>query len=978
MAQKIRKVISALFMITALLVTQIPASDVNAARLDVGDYTMDGTTLIKYNGSESSLTLPNSVAVIGAEAFTGNTNLREVIMPERVAEIGFSAFENCTNLNKVVIGESVRTIGSSAFSGCTKLSEINIPKKTRSIGSAAFAKCSSLSTIDVAGANEDFVCTDGVLYNYDKTELLQYLAGKPTTSFSMPDTVEKIGEYAFWGSSLLTQVTLSSNLKEIPEYAFANCDGLSTVSIPGSVQSIHAYAFGDCENLNTVRIPSSVGYIDENAFASSKNVNVVTVPVSEEDLKKEEDISGNAVNGDSTDSSITDQTAQEREYVDFTENVIPGEMGSGKIVGGSVVILMPSEQPVRGVNLPGMETEDGVAASGSQPMTSPEDFMIFAGTLARYSGADTDVTIPTNVSRIGNRVFYENAQLTNVNLPQSTTSIGDFAFARTKLSSVNIPEGVTDIGYAAFYRCDTLTDVTIPQSVTSIRLGAFDGTPWLSQWKQAKDPSSGDFLIVGDGILLAYRGQGGDVTIPDTVKCIGAECFKENKTITNVHIPESVTNIGEDAFYGCSALSELVLPQSLVTIEDRAFKDCPLTQVTIPSNVTGIGVGAFDTTAIGSPIQTVVFEGTTLPLVTFNPTATRLSGENLRTLAFDGVKNAIVQKDTEITQGSVLDQSYAGFRGLTYVISAAPGEGETGALELQKCTQLPDETTGIVEIDVHAKVNGRDYIMTGVKPDVFDAYQTVESWSGLRLTDIIVMGNASDSLRDLIAGVNFSSQGGSVSDLHSETTAVFVYSTKDGMSSDSGLLTAVIPGNTKSYMLLVTESTDKGAAMNAALATEYGSIGGMNLFTMELSMFDALKMIPITKLATNKMELCMPIPAQFTDTEHLHVATIDDNGSPELLSSDVVEVNGTPCIRFVASHFSPYTIYELPDNLQESISETVSVPNNAAGDYTIQYFAQTLTRTTRAIQPKWYVAGILAAISVVLFCMKGKKRKKHV
>ena len=983
MAQKIRRVVSALLMITALLVTQIPATDVSAARIDVGDYTMDGTTLVKYNGAEASITLPSSVSVIGPEAFSGNTSLQEIIVPNSVGTIDFSAFENCTNLKKVSIGESVRTIGSSAFSGCTKLSEINIPRKTTSIGSAAFAKCSSLSSIDVAGGNEDFVCADGVLYNYDKTELLQYLAGKPTTSFQMPSTVEKIEEYAFWGSSLLTQVTLSSNLKEVPEYAFANCDGLSSVSIPGSVQSIYAYAFGDCANLSTVSIPSSVGYIDENAFASSLNVNVVTVPVSANTATKETDetegVSGNSISGDVVENSVTGNATGDREYVDFTENVLPGEMGSGKIVGGSVVVLMPLEQPVRGVNVPGMETEDGVAASGSNPMTTTalEDFTILSGTLADYNGSDTDITIPTNVSRIGDRVFYENSQLTNANLPQSLTSIGDFAFARSALSSVYIPEGVTDIGYAAFYHCNTLSDVTIPQSVTSIRLGAFDGTPWLTQWLQAQDKSSGDFLIVGDGILLAYRGQGGNVTIPDTVKRIGAECFKGNASISAIHFPESVIAIGEDAFNGCSSLSELALPESLVTIEDRAFKDCPIEQLTIPQNVTGIGAGAFDATAIGSPMQTVVFDGTTLPLVTYNSTATRLSGESLRTLAFEGVKNAIIKENTEIAPGSVLDHGYAGFRGLVYVISAEPGEGETGALELQKCTQLPDAVTGVVEIDVHAKVNGRDYIMTGVKPDVFDAYKTVEAWSGLRLTGIKILGNASDALNDLISGVNFSSQGGSVNDLHSETTAIFVYSVKDGMSADSGLLTAVIPGNTNSYLLIITGCEDGGTAMNSALAAAYISTGGMNVFTMEITMYDALKMIPITKLATNKMELCMPIPSQFTNTENLHVATVDSNGSPELLASEVVNVNGTPCIRFVASHFSPYAIYELPNAFEGTVSETVSLSGNAAGSGTMQYLTQTLTLKASTVQPKWYVAGVLAIVSVVLFCMKGKKRKKR-
>lgn len=973
MAKKIRRVISVLLMITALLVTQIPAKDVSAARVDIGDYTMDGTKLVKYNGSEAVITLPNSISFVGSEAFSGNTDLKEIIITDQVTQIDFSAFENCSNLSKVTIGESVRTIGSSAFSGCTKLSEVNIPKKTETIGSAVFAKCSSLSTINIAAGNENFVCEDGVLYNIDKTELYQYLAGKPTTAYAMPNSVSKIGEYAFWGASLLTNVTLSSNLREVPEYAFANCDGLSSVTIPGSVQSILAYSFGDCSNLSAVNIPSSVGYIDENAFASSQNVNVITVPVSANTAVAGSD---DSVSGTSIGGGVIDGATKAAEYVDFTENVMPGEMGSGKIVGGNAVILMPSNQPVRGINISGLETEDSIAASGNQTTMSQEDSLILAGTLAEYRGTASELVVPSNVNRIGDRVFYENKNLSRVDMPESVTSIGDFAFARSSVSSMYIPKGVTDIGYAAFYHCDTLDDVTIPTSVTTVRLGAFEGTPWLNQWLQKADDSEGDFLIVGDGILLAYRGSGNDVTIPDTVKYIGAECFKGNTTVSNVLIPEGVTVIGEDAFNGCSSLKDIVLPQSLVSIEDRAFKDCPFEQVTIPQNVTGIGVGAFDTTAVGTPLQTVVFDGTNLPFVIYNPTATRLSGEGLRTLSFEGVKNAIIRKDSEVAPGSVLDQNYAGFRGLIYTVSAEPNEGEVGALELQKCTQLPDETTGIVEIDVHAKVNGSDYIMTGVKQDVFDAYKTVESWSGLRLTDIKVLGNASDSLKELISGVHYSSSGGSISDIHSEATAIFVYSTKNDVSTDSGLLTAVIPGNTNSYMLLISENAEAEAVIKSALATEYPSIMSANIVAMDMMMYDALNMLPITKLATNKMELCIPIPDKLRSSENLHVATVDSNKRLEMLASEIVEVNGTPCICFVASHFTPYAIYELSDDIHENSSEVISVSDNAAGNATMQYITETLTKNSKTIQPKWYVAGILAVTSVILFCIKGKRRKK--
>lgn len=983
MARYVKKLIAVLMMVTALIVTQIPAVDVEAARVDIGDYTMDGDTLVKYNGTEATVTVPNSVRTIGHEAFSGNTSITEVVIPSSVTKVDFSAFENCPNLLKVTMGSNVKTIGASAFSGCTSLKSISLPAKTSELGSGAFAKCSSLSNIPIDYQNKSFVCESGVLYNKDMTEILQYLAGKPSTSYTMPSSVEKIGEYAFWGAELLTGVTISSKVKEIPEYAFDNCNGLSTVTLPSSVESLQAYSFGDCVNLSKIYIPKSVGYIDENAFACSNRITIQFTdgsgnPVGDTTTVNENAadsvVSENAaVSGNAAQTEDQSDTSFLYETTDFTENVLPGELGAGKIVGGNVVVMMSSEQAVRGANMGLAETEDGIAASGSHGTYTPGDYEILSGTLAGYYGSDSDVALPVNVSRIGERAFYKNDTLHTIELPSRLTSIGDFAFARSGLTSVNIPEGVTDIGYAAFYHCNQLADVTIPTTVSHIDLGAFEGTPWLNQWLNGGGDGN-DFLVVGDGILLAYRGAGGSVVIPEGVHTIGADCFKGNGTISQVTIPEGVTNIGEDAFNGCSMLSSVTLPQSLIKLEDRAFADCPFRQVSIPAGVQEIGLGAFDATAIGSPMQAIVFEGSTLPMVTYNTTATRLSGANLRRLALEGIGKAILRQDAQITSGSVLDQNYYGFRGLAYRITGEPTDTEAGTLELQSCTILPNASTGQVSIDPHATVDGQEYIMTGVKQTAFDPYQTVETWSGRRLTGIQIQGNASESLKSLIAQITLSDAGGEVNAARFAEDSVFIYSTKTGME-DVSKISAVIPDHTNSYMLMISDGEDAAARVSQALAAEYASIGGMAIYPMDMALYDALAMVPITKLATNKMEICMPIPNLFTSTDRLEVGAVNANGTLDRLASELTDVNGTPSIRFVASHFSPYVIYQAPAAAGDTASITKELESAAGspGEYVIQ----TLTRGTGSIQPKWFVAGILACAAVLLFLIPSGKHVKH-
>lgn len=161
--------------------------------------------------------------------------------------------------------------------------------------------------------------------------------------------------------------------------------------------------------------------------------------------------------------------------------------------------------------------------------------------------------------KAGAWTFYREPMLKDFVFPEGVTAIEKFAFARSGLKSVVIPEGVTGIGYGAFYHCDALTEVTIPKSVTVIEENAFVHTPWLKNWlARAEEGSgdavgsesekagsegatvgselekagsedaatspeiadSGDFLIVGDGILLAYRGSEAEPELPSEVKSV--------------------------------------------------------------------------------------------------------------------------------------------------------------------------------------------------------------------------------------------------------------------------------------------------------------------------------------------------------------------------------------------------------------------------------------------------------------------------
>lgn len=211
-----------------------------------------------------------------------------------------------------------------------------------------------------------------------------------------------------------------------------------------------------------------------------------------------------------------------------------------------------------------------------------ENFRIVNGVLEKYLGSGGDVIIPDGVITIGDYAFYRCDSLTSVVIPNSVTSIDTEAFSCCRsLTSITIPDSVTTISYWVFGGCEALTSIDIGNGVTDISFNAFTDTPWLKN-------QTDEFVIVGDGVLLDYNGNGGDVVIPSNVKYI-SDAFGACSSLTSITIPDSVTVIGADAFASCTSLTNVVIPESVTEIGSLAFCNCTsLTNITIPDSVTKI------------------------------------------------------------------------------------------------------------------------------------------------------------------------------------------------------------------------------------------------------------------------------------------------------------------------------------------------------------------------------------------------------
>ena len=360
------------------------------------------------------------------------------------------------------------------------------------------------------------------------------------TSVTIGDSVTTIGSYAFFDCESLTSVTIGDSVTTIENAAFADCSSLTSVIIPDSVTTIGYSAFRECSSLTSVTIPDSVTTIEESAFEDCRSLTSVTIGDSVTTIgnytfrgcSSLQEFNGKFASEDGRCLMI-DGTLSSFAPAGLTEYTIPDSVTTIGIYAFTYCSSLTS------VTIPDSVTTIGNGAffrcSSLQVFNgkfASEDgrCLIVDGTLNSFAPAGlTEYTIPDSVTTIGDFAFAYCSSLTSVTIGDSVTTIGDYAFCYcSSLISVTIGNGVTMIGNGAFFRCSSLTSITIPDSVTTIEEWAFLDCSSLTS-----------------------------VTIPDSVTTIGNYAFADCISITSVTIGDSVTYIGDYAFSWCESLTSV-------------------------------------------------------------------------------------------------------------------------------------------------------------------------------------------------------------------------------------------------------------------------------------------------------------------------------------------------------------------------------------------------------------------------------------
>ena len=224
------------------------------------------TTLVQCPaGQGGSYTIPDGVTLINYGAFSECSSLTNLLIPTSVTGIGSFAFNGCTSLTNLIIPSRVTTIGGAVFRYCFSLTSIAIPASVTVIGGGAFASCRGLVSITVDNLNPAYSSADGVLFNKNKSFLLQCPAGKGG-DYVIPSCVTLIEGEAFRDNLHLTSVLVPNSVTYMAGLAFASCTSLTNLILGSGVTNLFNYTFSGSSNLATIQFLGDAPTLTSNAL----------------------------------------------------------------------------------------------------------------------------------------------------------------------------------------------------------------------------------------------------------------------------------------------------------------------------------------------------------------------------------------------------------------------------------------------------------------------------------------------------------------------------------------------------------------------------------------------------------------------------------------------------------------------------------------------------------------------------------------
>lgn len=555
-----------------------------------------------------SVTIPDSVTLIGGAAFADCENLSFVKMSNNVTSIGVKAFSGCKNLSDITLPQSVTEINDYAFSGCN-LTTVTINKNIEKISNGAFSSCENLVAINVDGDNEYYCSEDGVLFNKDKTELSFYPAAKKVEAYTIPKNVTTIGMWAFSGHDELVSIELHDSITAIGWQAFSGCKNLRSVTIPESVTDIGECAFGYCESLTSIVIPNGISRIKAATFSGCKKLVSVTLPDSVTFISEGAFGYCESLRAITLPKNVWYiDVGAFRGCISLTDFKIPN--GIKKITGD----LFMNCSALNSIFIPaGIEKIEDHAFDGAgikdiyyggtknqwDQIVIEENNNVLSNAIVHYNSleseypdtsnpGDTNTTTEELFGLLSFSLLSDGTYLATCPVENKDKLVGDIVFPSkyndipittielselggcNNITSVIIPEGVC---HFVIDLCENLKTVNLPSTIEYISSDTILGCSNLIEVNVSEDNlkyCSEDGIVFSKdktALILFPAGKNKDVyAIPESVTEIESRAFGFNQKVRTISIPAGVTKISD----GLAEYSEK-LEAIMVDVDNGAF-----------------------------------------------------------------------------------------------------------------------------------------------------------------------------------------------------------------------------------------------------------------------------------------------------------------------------------------------------------------------------------------------------------------------
>lgn len=490
--RKRRRLFGVLLIVMALVIMALPVSEADAAT-SASDFVMEGSTLVRYRGTDKNVSIPDTVEVIGKNAFEDNTTVELVVVPNSVVRIDPYAFWGCDNLDTVVLGRGLTSVGDYAFAGCKGLKEMSIPANVTSIGVQAFGDCVNMTDISIPA--ETFYIHDTAFDGCARLTI-HCDAGTAADTYAQAfyERQKEMPEY-----------------EDVPNYQPDNGDRNDTADVvmptpapeptpvpvdtegetinSTSVVGNQAVIFLDPEEMNVIS-PTPVPAPTQGATLPSTLTDIAEVmgnmmavgPV--HSIPKYTVVDGRIVadqafyrNDSLEEVALKDGITEIGQFafarstlkeINIPEGVTDICYGAFYHCDDMISVSLPE-------SIMNVEPKAfAFTAMLENFKNSGTDFLVNGGVLLAYNGSDSQVFVPGGIRVIAAEVFAGHEEIESIRLPDSVLVIGEGAFEGcTALRQVNLGTGVEQIRDRAFGGCSSLEAVKLPASVKTAGLQAF-------------------------------------------------------------------------------------------------------------------------------------------------------------------------------------------------------------------------------------------------------------------------------------------------------------------------------------------------------------------------------------------------------------------------------------------------------------------------------------------------------------------------